>query len=36
MADFIHMDPNCSSNIKPLVERYQILKNLNMVNLLKQ
>lgn len=30
------MDPNCYSNIKPLVERYQIPKNLNMVNLLKQ
>lgn len=30
------MDPNCYSNTKPVVERYQILKNLNVVNLLKQ
>lgn len=36
MADFLHMDPNCYLNMKPLVECHEILKNLNVVNLLKQ
>lgn len=36
MEDFFHMEPNCYSNTKPIVECHQILKNLNVVYLLKQ